>query len=472
MSEPGQRSVIVQLWLVRATPWLFAVLALNASLFLAWNLPPFMSADELAHFKRADIGAHGKLVGQRAQANGHQVAGGVIETGITTANVPFRDIRFHVARKVSAADYAAAQKGGWDSPAVMADFRNSAAYSPFFYVPASAAIVVGRTLHLSIIDTLYMARLAQALVCVVTGFAALLLAGRARLLLYSVLLLPMSVALYSGVTGDGMLITTTALGCALIGRAMSQERPVSNRELAGGAFCFALVGMQKAPYMLFGLIFLAVEAERPKLRWAAVGAVFATGLGWLAFTAAMVQLPLVRPDAQLNPGGQVLYLWTHPWAIPGLAAHTLATNAAAYRMTTIGVLGWLDTFLPRLYYSLAWFVLAVAAIASAPARLRARWLRVRWTAVLVLICVFGAIHAALYVVWNSVAAPVVEGVAGRYFLPLGCFLALALEGDRPLTPDAGFGRWLSVCLGGTVLAFPILSLAMIERAVILRYYLS
>jgi hypothetical protein len=74
------------------------------------------------------------------------------------------------------------------------------------------------------------------------------------------------------------------------------------------------------------------------------------------------------------------------------------------------------------------------------------------------------------VTWNPVGASVVEGVAGRYFLPLALFLTLALEGGDALLPARG--RLAPLRLAGTalVLAFPLISVVVTLAAVETRYH--
>jgi uncharacterized membrane protein len=472
VSVRGERSGRALAGLTAGAPYLFLLFSLVSTLFLAWNLPPFQGADELAHIDRALIGASGRVVGERIVKGDRIVAGGEIETGVYTASEPFDNIRFNVPEKADAIDYAQAIQHRWGGPTFIADFRGSAMYPPFFYAPSSIAFAIGRAIDQPIIQTLYMARAAQALVCCFIGFLALMLAGRSRLLLYGVLLLPMSMGLYSALGNDGLLIATTALGCALICRALSQGRPMSGREIVAAAACFALVGMTKVPYALFGLIFLAVDAARPAWRWRATAAVLAASIGWFVLTALTVQLPLHRADIVIDPAGQVAFLLGDPLVVFDVAYQTLTTNWRPYSEAFVGVLGWLDTFLPKPYYPLALTLLTLAALGSASSAWPREWRRLPWTALLIVLGVFSAIHAALYVSWNAVGVRVIEGVAGRYFLPLVCFLSLALEGSRPLIPDTIWGRRARLGLTVAVLAFPLLSLLIVQRAIILRYYLD
>jgi hypothetical protein len=470
-SRRGRRSEALGL-LHAACPYLFLVASLLTSVFLAWNLPPFMGADELAHVERAFLGADGQLAGRRVTLpDGGEVAGGRIQWSLHRAYVPFDDIRFNPQEKADLDDYARAFPARWQGGRRVANFAGSAGYPPMFYAPASLGLAVGRALDWPIIQSLYLARLAQAGAACLVGFFALLLARGSRPYLYAVLLLPMATGLYSAVTADGLLIATTALAAGLVARARAEERAMTARELVGAAACLACVAMTKPPYMLLALPLLAVDAPR-RWRYGATLGVVAAAVAWLLFSAATIQTPLMREGVVLDPAGQIAYLVGHPLAIVDVALNTLSANWSAYRMTVIGVLGWLDTPLPQFYYPLAWGVLVAALVFGAALGGEPEWRNLKWAAGLAALAAFGAIHAALYVTWSAVGAPRVEGVAGRYFLPLLCFLALLLEGRRPILPESGVAAWPKIAVTAAILAFPLFSLVLIERAVILRYYLD
>jgi hypothetical protein len=460
--------------LQRACPWVFALIATLAALFLVWNVPPFMGPDEIDHFQRADLAAHGRMVGERLVVGGQLTSGGVIEPGIGASAVPFEGLAFHPERKANVAHYRQGGGHGWAEAPLPQAFPGSAAYPPFFYLPAAEALFVGHWRGWSVVQTLYLARLFQALACILTGFAALVLAGRSRFVLYAVLTLPMSLALFASVNADGLLIAVTALGTAVLGRATAQ-RPLNVGELAVAAICFAMVGMTKPPYALFALALLAVPAERPAARWWAAGAALAAALGWTAFTVAAVQTPFRPEGLQVDAGRQLALLLAHPTNVIEIAADTLGRNWRIYRSSVIGALGWADTFLPLQFYLAAWSVLVLAVLVAAPRR-PAQQPAVFWSTLAIWLAVFGAIHLALYVTWTPVGAAMVEGVAGRYFLPLGCFLALALEGGPGLLPEekpaGAFVRRMAFAARAAVLAFPLVGLALVERAVVVRYYLD
>ena len=73
-----------------------------------------------------------------------------------------------------------------------------------------------------------------------------------------------------------------------------------------------------------------------------------------------------------------------------------------------------------------------------------------------------AIH---YVTWTVPGGATVEGVQGRYFLPL----AMAGTALLPAVGQARLARWRA-SLVLAVAVFPVLSIGVVVRAVVLRYY--
>jgi uncharacterized membrane protein len=94
-----------------------------------------------------------------------------------------------------------------------------------------------------------------------------------------------------------------------------------------------------------------------------------------------------------------------------------------------------------------------------------------WTLAAILLST-GAVFGAMYLIWSPVGGPVVDGVQGRYFLPIAAFLPLVALGERPSEGQASTVRRLQRWANVLVLAFPLVSLLVVERAVVLRYYLA
>jgi uncharacterized membrane protein len=453
-----------------ACPWLFLVLCLASSMFQAWNVPPFQGPDELAHAYRVDLTTFGQLTAKRVHKK-DTVAGGPADMSLYEAMVPFDPLRFHAEEKVDVADFARGETALWDGRTTETGYPGSAIYPPFFYLPQAWGLAVGKLFDLPVVQSLFLARTANALACSLLGFVALLMAGRSRLLMFSVLLLPMSVFLYSTVTNDGMMVVVTALAVAPVARAVHEGRPMRRAEVIASTICFALVGATKAPYTLMGLVLLASDMEKPRWRWISTGAVFAAAILWTLWMTLLVQTAILAGNG-VDPALQVEWILTHPMGVAQVAWNTMTLLFTPYTQMFIGVLGWLDVSLPQLYHHMAWTILGLSVVASASVGRGAGWRALPAVTAAALVLTFGAIHGALYVTWNTVAHEFVTGVQGRYFLPLALLLCLALEGERPMLPQNAVAAWVSKALVALVLAFPLVSLLIVQHAVIVRYYLD
>ena len=140
--------------------------------------------------------------------------------------------------------------------------------------------------------------------------------------------------------------------------------------------------------------------------------------------------------------------------------HIQWREGCPYCREAVGVLGWLDTPLPNPYYALTGLVLLAAFRGSrAPGSFDAR----RRAAVAGLVAAaVGAVFVLQYLSWSPIGSRTIEGVQGRYFLPLVPFLGLALPQGRVRLPSWALG---ALCF------YPALSIAVTLRAIVLRYYL-
>jgi uncharacterized membrane protein len=287
-----------------------------------------------------------------------------------------------------------------------------------------------------------LARLANVLAFAALGALALWLAARGRLLLLITLSLPMTIWLAGSVSPDGLTVAVTALGVALLTR----ERPIA---FACGCAALAVLVLQKPPFLPLALLPLVVPGgfdarSRARRAGGALG-VALPGLLWSAAVAAWVSVPLL-PGQPYHPGplwpgdprplfrsaiagAQIIVILHHPFAVAlfpttagGRALHVLW-------LQFIGVLGPLSIRLPRALYAVwpAAIISGIAAVAAEPRAQAARW----FTAPAAALGILGSIElifVALYLTWTPVGMDRVDGIQGRYFIPLLPVLLFVVPG--------------------------------------------
>lgn len=437
----------------------FAFYAMAATVFLGFWMPPFQNPDELAHFLRADQIGRGGLVGTPSQGT----TGGFVDQAVIAAAGPFRDLPFHEDVKVTADMYARANVIGWSGMTEFASYPGVALYPPVGYLPAIAGIWLGKSSGLSIVHTLYLARLLTGITTTLIGAIAILLAARSALWLFCVLLLPMTLSQMNAVTQDGMIFAMAALSVGMLAPSVGSASVISTRRVWGFVAAISVVAMGRPPYAaMAGLLGLATGASRTT-KASAMLAVWVLVLGWGVFAVLQAGTPSARPDAYIDPAAQLGWVMAHPLAFVKIMISTIATNATGYAASFIGRLGWLDVPLSRSYLAAAFVCLLCGAAATVNPRLDARGIVVFGTTLSILLVAFLALFLLLYMTWNGVAATMIEGPSGRYFIPLAFAFILAFPQVERIGP-------LRKTLMLVVVAFPAVTLAELVRAVVARYY--
>jgi len=462
------RALLTDVGSARALAVLFALFGTIATALLVVALPPFQSADETTHLLRAAQVADGGMLARRVTLTGADgtptvYGGGDADPAVFRAYNPFHALHFHPEAKAVRRMWEPPER--WTAERVPGVFPNTAAYPPFFYMPGALGVLVGRGLDLTVVQTLYLARALTGAVAVAVGTVAVALAGAAAPWLFAVLTLPMSLALIPSTSQDALLLAGGALVGALLLRVARAEG--GRGAWVGLVATLALVAMARPPYGALALVLLAMPGVPGSWRMAGAAIVAAAVAAWSAIVSA-VALTTTGAFLGADPQAQVALLLAEPWRLWAVAWTTLDVNWGIYVETFIGRLGWLDTVLPRWYRDMAVAVLGVALLGALLGQTRVAGqgrLSAAIGAGALVAC--GGLFAIQYLTWTKVGAAAVDGVQGRYFLPLALVGAAAV-------PSLGWARLGHVRLGlvALVAAFPVLTLAVVMRVLVLRYYLG
>lgn len=410
----------------------FLALALLTGWLLAGLLPLGQAADEGAHAVRIDALSHGRVLGHRDGMDGGITAPPTL-LDVAMATMP-RNVQTLAGRNK-------AEGVPWGAPARFVELGTIATYFPAVYAPAAAAVKLTRWLGATPAQSFLAGRQCNVLAFGLLGTAALGLARRGRAVITAALLLPMSLGLAASLSGDGLLIAFAALAAACLTRG-------DERGWWGAAGLLTLVGLTKLPYAPLLLVLLAPARPAAQMRWGVVAVSAALMLGWTAFNQATVMGVFSRPPYEagplwpgpprrfdaIDPAAQLQVLGADPLQAVTLAVRTL-TERPSLGKDLVGVLGWLSIPLPGVLYAAWAAVLAAVGLAlliePGPARLGQR---VSPVGLLAVALSAWAIMLAQYLGWTLVGAAVIDGVQGRYFLPLLPFLCVSVPCLRAAWP--------------------------------------
>ncbi|HEX4767017.1 MAG TPA: DUF2142 domain-containing protein [Lichenihabitans sp.] len=452
----------------------YLLLAFPVVVLLVFATPPFQVADEANHFLRAVQVETGHLIATR---RGKQAAGGEIDGQAIDVSRAFDDLKFHPDHKLETSLLTQEDGPSWgEQPKIFADFANTAIYPPFFYAPAAIGIKLGKRFGLSILGTLYLARLVNALCATALAGAALALCGKGRATLGVILSFPMVLSLFGSVSPDALSIASGAFVIALWSKYLDRDEdiPVWPRCIAAGLLG-AIIAARIPLMPLYGLVLLPTSRRRRLFSrtWLSRRDMLSIviGLGPIAFGllgAHVAKIPF-RPDDGVAPMVQLTGLLHDPIRIVTVMIATLHDLGIGYLRQMIGVLGWLDTDFPPRFYE--WMGLCITVAVAIECFGPERGLR-GWSAVL-LVCGLAAavlgVFFALYLAWTPVGVAAIDGVQGRYFLVPAMVLVVVLPTFGRATKDPGGGPIdagrLAICV-----TVGLVNLWIVPITILNRYY--
>lgn len=238
------------------------------------------------------------------------------------------------------------------------------------------------------------------------------------------------------------------------------------------ALALAAAVIPKPPYVLLFLI-----AGLPALRRRDRAGLTRNVVGMAAFIGVLTAL-WYRFGAKFQGAyrtapkgasisGQLTLLFNHPGSAVGIAANTLSSETNFYWRSFVGDLGWLDTNLHSWAYTGAGVGLIV--LIGLLVRGSSVDLKLLGLTVLTVLLTAAGVFGALYLDWTPVGADFVQGVQGRYFLPL---LPIALLGFGPARASVSAARTRIGLAATVVVSMVWLETAGVCMALLGRFWLS
>jgi uncharacterized membrane protein len=431
---------------MRPVPF-FLLAGLLFGLVFLFGTPPFQVPDEPGHFYRAYALSEGKPWAER-RAEG---LGAVLPASLQELGTDFRD-DFHPGRKLQPEEILRALRVPLDEERrAFTDYRTAALVSPVPYLPQATGIVIARGLGASVLGLLYAARLANLLVA-----TALIAAGLRWLPSYSWLitmlaLTPMALFLRASMSADALAAALAFLLAGAVARLAWGEGVHGRwRDVAVLTACAAALCLTKPVYVpLASLVLLIPSARFPGGRrgpaLALFAAIIAAALA-LAMAAAGAADISIRPDAPVDEERQIQDALADPLRVVRILTQDYLQRGDRYMAQIVGQLGWLDINLPKPFLWAYLLLLGLLVLFDSGQRVEVR----RWQRVLLGLMVLSTlalVSASQYALWTPYRADWVDGVQGRYFIPLAPAAAWLLHTRRfPVSP-ALLDRvlpWLSV----------------------------
>lgn len=405
-------------------------------------VPPFQAPDEIDHFRRAYQISEGVVVPERRPGPPGDpdrlinVTGGELPRSLLAVDLFFEPLRLRPDRAITLSTLRTSLdlKLSPDRR-VFVPFANTALASPLPYLPQALGIAIARWFTDAVLAHAYAGRIANLLISTVLVALAIRLIPICKWGLMLLALAPTALAQSASLSSDALtnalsfLLIAVVLRCGM-GSALGVERRTRVLLVALSAG----IGLVKQMYVPLPLALLMVPAQRfggrrRQLTFAALlGATAAGAAGFWSCAARAIYSP-VEPG--IDPAAQLAAIVAAPTALASAFGRTLVEYGPALGWQYLGVLGTLDTALPRpllLSYALALVVIACIEFDEQASVSREQ----RLVALGVAALTFASVCLSIHLVADKVGQDVIW-LQGRYFVPIGPLLLVVLHGAaRPV----------------------------------------
>lgn len=311
------------------------------------------------------------------------------------------------------------------------------------YLPMAAGIAAGRMFGLPLAVTLMLGKLGNLLLYTAVCFFAIRKAKQAKGLVAVIALLPNSIFSASQFCYDACVNSFLLLAMVLIiNELLDPCERVRPRSMAAILICLIVGSYAKPVYMLMGLMLLFFRKEKfPSVRaaWLFRGALtllclcmLYEVLGKSAVGGSAMETLASAGDTRTegtNMLGQIRHIFSEPFSyacqlLGSMFGRIVDWFTGRDQFLMYAYLGTPGTLCTWLFFGITGF----AALAGCPGETRRR-LKTGYAA-LSAVMVFGmsaVVWTVLYLSFNAVGSPVIDGVQNRYFTPVlfpffACFM--------------------------------------------------
>lgn len=452
----------------KASPVRFFIIA--ATLFgLTFLLitPPFQSPDEPSHFYRAYQISQGKL---RVEKVGDK-AGGILPASLekTVDIVGTGSLIFQPNAKydIHKTKHALSIKEK-PSDKKFYDFRGTAYYSAVSYLPQSLGILLARLAQLPPILMMYSAKFMVLCVWIILLAFSIRFMPRKKWALVAVGLLPMALFQATSLSADVMAYGLLALAFSLILKFTNEKKYVNPKKITGLLLLLTALTLGKQIMFIFPFLVLLLPSnafKNKKDQYLKKSILIILPLVFFFAWMISVHSVSITATAALHPvpNEQLRFIFYHPlgYLHAVLGTYFFASSDLIAR-SFIGDFGWLDTPLSEFFAALGYISLAFLFLVNYESQ--KVWLKVKDKYILggLWILYFFAVNTALYVYYDPIKDRVVEGVQGRYFIPLALISIPLLFGNWIKTSESTYRK------GAVIL--PIILLIASTITIFYRYY--
>lgn len=406
----------------------FAVIAGGLLIFIN---PPFETPDEGSHFRRAYQISQLKILAEKKEGS----IGGMLPKSIGPLESYFRTTSNNKNNIITLADIKDKTHISIDNQAEFNAFPNTALYSPIPYLPQAIGISIARLFTNSTLWIFYFGRIFNLLFYLAIVFFAIKTTPILKWIFVMLALMPMSIFLGASLSPDALTIALSFLLIAYVLKLSLDAKKIEKNNFAALLLLAIALTLCKTAYTLLPFIILIIPKDKFQTikqsylcKAIIIAGILLFGVGWYLI-ASKFYIPL---KAGVNPTEQMALILSHPLFYGKFLIYYVIKWLSDFpSQSIIGVMGWLDTTLPL------WVISSYKLVLLAVFLFEEKVLKLPSFSKIVSFLILSAttilITLTMYLTWSGVGSDIIEGLQGRYFIPLLTLLFISCYGDYTKT---------------------------------------
>lgn len=305
-------------------------------------------------------------------------------------------------------------------------------YFPTLYIFSAIAFKIGDIIQLNYIYVLYLAKMLNFIVFLILGYFSIKMMPFGKLATLAYLMIPMLLHQVTSISADSFIIAITIFFIADTLKMAFTKEKISKRDEVIYYISALLMGLAKSVYIpiaLLGLLILRNKNidKNKKVRLILISSLVCIVFGgiWYIYSSGYIDARDYIDINGVNGKEQISFILHNPITYLRIFLNTIHDLGESYLYTFIGSsFGWLNISVPNLTIVAYLFLLLLSPFLEK----HDEELDIKskiWT-MLIFLGTFVLVITALYIIWTGVGQWLIQGVQGRYFLPIAILILLCM----------------------------------------------
>lgn len=387
-------------------------------LFLIFIIPSHVPDESQAHLIRA-----------------YEVSKGVFISNKDCTSVIPRDLKDKIIPNVRTYSELADQISTGTDYNDTVEVQNTAASYPFIlYMFSSIGFLIARIFGLNILVGCYLAKLMNFIVFLIATYYSIKIIPFGKFVIATIVFMPMFLQQATSTSADAIINIITMVFISFLLYICFKETKITKKESIFLIILGMLLSISKYVYFpIVGisliLIFSKNLNKKQKIILITSVIVLSTicALGYFAFSKTYKgnAYNTYFEENNVNSSEQTRFILTNPNKYLGIIFSTTKTLLSTYIYQMVGIsLGWLCINVPRICITLYILTLFISCFIEEN--------KIELNKVSKLLCLVIAggiavlILTGMYITWTTVGSNLIDGVQGRYFIPILFLVLLCL----------------------------------------------